>query len=188
MCEVEVDVTGIGGGVPENISEDLTSSSGNSGTATASLTVLLSSSQLVATKEAESVTVMSGETATFTIMIANTGSSALTGITVDDPLTPDCDRAAGELPDLAATESTSYECTTAPLFADLTNIATVTATLGVIGPVWLAPAGPINVQTMAMAMITVIPAAVEPVPALSTWGILALLVLLAGSGVIWLRR
>ena len=187
-CDVEVSVTGTAGGVVlDNISGDLTSSSGNSGPATASLTVNEHSTQLEATKVAESTTVMSGETATFTMTIRNVGPNSLTDIAVVDPLTPDCVRAVGELEDLDPGEETSYTCTTVPLFMDLTNVATITATLGPPGPAWVTPAGPVSVMTMAMAIVTVIPG-VEGIPALSKWGIFALLILLAGTGVIWLRR
>ena len=62
----------------------------------------------------------------FTITVT-AGSDALTGVSVADPLTPDCARA---LTDLAPGASTSYTCVTGALTADLTNTATVNATAG----------------------------------------------------------
>ena len=63
------------------------------------------------------------------------GIVAETDVAVSDPLTPDCDRAAGELGDLAPDGGrVTYVCTTEALAADLLNEATVTAT-GDLGPV-----------------------------------------------------
>jgi hypothetical protein len=72
-------------------------------------------------------TVFSGTSATFTISISNNHAGLLTGLSVTDPLTPDCSRAAGELSDLPMGDSLSYTCQTDPLSTDLTNVATVTA-------------------------------------------------------------
>jgi CSLREA domain-containing protein/uncharacterized repeat protein (TIGR01451 family) len=79
------------------------------------------------TKTPASTPVFAGQTATFTIGLRNSGPVTLTNLAVADPLTPDCVRAVGELPDLSPTMDTSYVCTTGPLFSALTNTATVTA-------------------------------------------------------------
>ena len=75
-------------------------------------------------KEPDEQEVNSGETATFSILVRNNSSETLTQVQVDDPATPNCSRL---LDDLGPEEFVRYECTTGPLSADLTNVATVTA-------------------------------------------------------------
>ena len=67
--------------------------------------------------------VTSGSHADFSITVTNTGNTALTGVTVADPLTPSC---AKTLPDLAPAASTSYACS-ATATADFVNVAAVSA-------------------------------------------------------------
>ena len=102
------------------------------------------SEDIEATKETLTPEVLPGESVTFTITINNIGTGVLSNISVDDPLTPDCDRAAGEFPNLDPGESTSYDCDTGPLFATLINVATVSAELTPGSPPtgFLSPAGP----------------------------------------------
>jgi uncharacterized repeat protein (TIGR01451 family) len=84
-------------------------------------------SPVVITKLPPSQTVSSGGAAGFTIQIQNFGTVTLTGIDVSDPLTPDCSRSAGSLPDLAAGASTGYTCQSDPVTQGFVNTATVTA-------------------------------------------------------------
>jgi len=76
------------------------------------------------TKEADQI-VVAGSTATFTIVITNTGTVTMTSVTVRDALTPDCDRSFGSL---LSGEDIRYTCTTAPLDHTFTNSAEVTGT------------------------------------------------------------
>lgn len=73
-----------------------------------------------------------GQTVTFTVGVTNSGGVPLLGVTVSDPLVPDCARALGEL---AAGESRLYDCTLAAAQDDLTSTATVSATyvVGAVG-------------------------------------------------------
>ncbi len=71
--------------------------------------------------------VLAGESARFEITLSNPSAVTRTELAVSDPLTPDCDRAIGTLPDLAPGATLSYECRTGPLFAGFTNQATVSA-------------------------------------------------------------
>ncbi len=103
------------------------------------------------TKTALSTPVTVGETAAFTIALRNSGLVTLSNLMVSDPLSPDCTRAAGELPDLAPGASTSYDCSSEPLFGDLQNQATVTADV---------PEGP-PVSASASALVEVIAPQVE---------------------------
>jgi hypothetical protein len=73
-------------------------------------------------KDPDTPAVVSGDTATFTITVTNTGDVDLTNVTVTDPQTPDCATTIGFL---AAGDHTSYQCTTAALDAPLDNVATV---------------------------------------------------------------
>lgn len=76
-------------------------------------------------KEPAEQIVAPGESATFDISVTNLSQGdTLTNVVVSDPLTPDCDRNLGTLMPL---QSTGYTCQTGPLFANLTNVATVTA-------------------------------------------------------------
>ena len=78
-------------------------------------------------KTPDTQAVVSGSTATFTIIITNTGDVTLTNVIVSDALAPNCDN--GGLSDLAPDgASTSYQCTLANVTADFTNSATVTGT------------------------------------------------------------
>lgn len=68
--------------------------------------------------------VQSGDAASFTIVVSNSGETALTGVTVADPLAPDCDRSFATL---AVGESRSFDCTVTAT-ADFTNTVTADAT------------------------------------------------------------
>ena len=68
--------------------------------------------------------ILSGETATFTITVTNTGDVDLTNVAVSDPLCPDCDRVIG---DLAVGATEEYDGQRLAVTEDFTNEAIVTA-------------------------------------------------------------
>ena len=80
---------------------------------------------IVKNPKAQNVTV--GNKATFDITVTNNGDTALTNVTVSDPLSPNCDRTIGNL---AAGASVSYSCTRPNVRSDFTNVATATGTAG----------------------------------------------------------
>ena len=88
---------------------------------TADVTVLVPSINIDKTPDTQLVG--PGGTATFTITVTNSGATALTDVTVTDPLAPNCDATIG---DLAVGESSSYSCDLAGVTADFTNTADVT--------------------------------------------------------------
>ena len=69
-------------------------------------------------------TLLSGESATFTVTVSNNGDTDLTNVVVTDPLASDCD---ASFTTLAAGEVQTITCTVTGVTADFTNIATVTA-------------------------------------------------------------
>ena len=78
-------------------------------------------------KTPDSQTVIYGETATFTIVVKNTGNVTLTDVAVTDPLAPDCDATIGTL---AVDEEHTYTCTVENVTAGFTNVATATGKSG----------------------------------------------------------
>lgn len=70
-------------------------------------------------------TVISGGTATFSILVTNNGNLDLTNVTVVDLLVPDCDRVIGAL--AAGATFASYDCSLANVTSGFTNTAIVTA-------------------------------------------------------------
>ena len=75
----------------------------------------------------DSQTVVSGGTASFDMVVTNIGSVALSGVTVVDALSPDCDRGPLGAP-LPAGGSTSYSCSQSGVTEGFTNSATATGT------------------------------------------------------------
>lgn len=67
--------------------------------------------------------ILTGTTATFTILVTNTGDVPLSGVMVTDTLAPDCDRYIG---DLGVGEDYEYQCTLENVTEDFTNVAEVT--------------------------------------------------------------
>lgn len=86
--------------------------------------------------------VVDGNTATFTMTVANQGVLTLTNVAVTDDLAPACSRA---LPDLAPGATAVYTCTDAPTISYI-NVATVTATTGALPA---AQAGATPLQPLA---------------------------------------
>ncbi|MFT3970801.1 MAG: LPXTG cell wall anchor domain-containing protein [Micropruina sp.] len=66
--------------------------------------------------------IQAGDTATFQIVVTNSGETDLTAVRVADPLAPDCARS--NLGTLRPGESTTYSCTLANVTKGLVNIAT----------------------------------------------------------------
>lgn len=69
--------------------------------------------------------VVAGHPIDYEVVVSNTGTEALTGVTVTDDVVPDCNRAIG---DLAAGASSTVSCSRATTFADrgtFTNVANV---------------------------------------------------------------
>jgi uncharacterized repeat protein (TIGR01451 family) len=74
-------------------------------------------------KTAVDSTIASGEDASFTIRVTNTGATDLFNVVVSDPLTPTCDNTIGTLP---VGGFIDYGCIASDLTADLLNTAVVT--------------------------------------------------------------
>lgn len=81
--------------------------------------------------------VLVGDTASFTIMVTNTGDTRLSNVAVTDPLAPDCARATAAL---APGEGWQFTCSLGNVLAPLTNVATVSAA---------SCAGPVGAQASA---------------------------------------
>ena len=80
---------------------------------------------LSVTVSADETDVLPGDTIHYEVRIANTGDTALTGITISDPVAPDC---AGPVPGLAVAAVFTVECERATTGADparVVNVVTV---------------------------------------------------------------
>jgi uncharacterized repeat protein (TIGR01451 family) len=97
--------------------------SGPSPSDTASATVDVSVPGLQLSKAAVTPVVSAGGTATFRIIVRNTGLVDLQDVSVTDPIVPDCARDIGDL--AAGATAPSYECTVSGVDALLDNVATV---------------------------------------------------------------
>jgi uncharacterized repeat protein (TIGR01451 family) len=83
------------------------------------------------TKNPKEQTVAKGGTATWTIVVTNTGQVTLTNVRVTDPQAPDCNRTSAQIPALASMApgaSLQYTCSLANVTASFTNVATDTGT------------------------------------------------------------
>jgi uncharacterized repeat protein (TIGR01451 family) len=113
-------------------------------TGTAQATVTVSEPGISITKLPASQTVRSGGTATWTIVVTNTGDVGLSNVTVADPIAPNCVHTfTGTL--AAGASETGYSCSLNDVRSSFTNTATATGT---------PPAGP-NVSASASATVTV---------------------------------
>ena len=145
-CEVVVDVTSAIEGVFANTSGDLTSSSGNSGTANDTLTVDAGDADLELVKTGRFEPVVAGGYQLYELTVTNLGPALATGVELTDVLPvgvslvlaeplPDCGEAAGivtcDLGDLAkdASATVTMQVFVEPVEAPvlLENAATVTA-------------------------------------------------------------
>ncbi len=83
-CEITVVVTGTAPGTHTNTTGDLTSSSGNSGTAADTLTVLGPQADISVTKDDGVTEAVPGESVTYTIVVSNAGPSTDPAVSVTD--------------------------------------------------------------------------------------------------------
>jgi uncharacterized repeat protein (TIGR01451 family) len=89
------------------------------------------------TKNPKSQSVSNGGTASFTIVVTNTGPDTLLNVRVSDPLSPDCSKTSadiGALASMAPGASVTYSCSLAGVTAAFTNVATATGTPKAGGP------------------------------------------------------
>ncbi len=118
-CSVWVDVTAPDFGTFDNVTGDLTSSSGNSGTASATLTVLEVVPPPAFSKSFSPDTIDEGAVSTLTLVIDNSaGSSAAdaldftdvfpTGLLIADPANASTDCTGGSLTAVAGTDTVAY--------------------------------------------------------------------------------
>jgi uncharacterized repeat protein (TIGR01451 family) len=110
-------------------------------------------------KSPDSQTVVSGQTATFTIQVINDGDVTLTNVVVTDALAPGCARTKADIPGLAsmpaapaAGSTITYSCTLANVTSSFTNVATATGT---------PPLGP-DVSSQDTAGVTVVQPVTHP--------------------------
>ena len=87
-----------------------------------------------------------GETVTFSIRVTNTGDVVLSGVTVSDPLAPNCVRSLGGL---NPGQVSSYTCTQGNVTADFTNLAIVSAAPPVGDPLVASAAAQVAVLAPA---------------------------------------
>jgi hypothetical protein len=205
---VQADVMGAASGAFVNTTGDLTSSSGNSGPASATLNV--SGAAPAISKAFGSSTVVQGGTTTLSFTITNTDllasatditftddlDAALPGmVATDTPLTDPCGAGSqltgtslltltgGTLAPGAScnfTVTVSIPDTASPGLFTNTSSA-VSATVGGT-PVAGDPAD------AAQDSVTVLAAAAAAIPTLSQWGLLLLVLLMSTAGVLILRR
>jgi uncharacterized repeat protein (TIGR01451 family) len=110
-------------------------------------------------KSPDQQTIVSGQTATFTIQVINDGDSTLTDVTVTDAQAPGCARTKADIPGLAsmppapaAGSTITYQCTLANVTSSFTNSATATGQ---------PPVGP-PVSSTDTAGVTVVPPVTHP--------------------------
>jgi uncharacterized repeat protein (TIGR01451 family) len=100
------------------------------------------------TKNPKGQTVEVGQTATFTIVVTNTGDTTLTNVTVADPLSPNCNQSSATIAALASMApgaSVTYNCSLANVGASFTNVATATGTAPSGANVTASDTAPVNV-------------------------------------------
>jgi len=110
-------------------------------------------------KTPDQQTIVSGQTASFTIQVINDGDSTLTNVVVTDALAPGCARTSADIAGLAsmpaapaAGSTITYTCTLANVTSSFTNTAVATGT---------PPVGP-NVSSQDTAAVTVLPPVMHP--------------------------
>jgi uncharacterized repeat protein (TIGR01451 family) len=106
---------------------------------------------ILITKNPKSQSIPSGSTASFQIVVKNTGDVTLTNVTVSDPLSPDCSKTSAQLPALASMipgASVSYSCSLGNVTSSFVNVATATGTpLGGGANVTSTDTAPVTVTT-----------------------------------------
>ncbi|MFW2383844.1 MAG: SdrD B-like domain-containing protein, partial [Acidimicrobiales bacterium] len=107
------------------------------------------SPEILVSKTPNDQTVIVNGTATFTITVTNVGDVPLTGVSVSDPLAPNCDRVLG---DLAASSSVSFSCTLDNVAADFTNTVTASGTHPVSGPVQSTDTADVTILTPGISI------------------------------------
>jgi uncharacterized repeat protein (TIGR01451 family) len=105
-------------------------------------------------KNPKSQTAAVGGTATFTITVTNAGNTALTNVTVTDPLSPNCNRTSAQIPALASMApgaTVTYTCTRPNVRASFDNVATATGTPPSGPNVTASDTAPVKVQALTPA-------------------------------------
>jgi uncharacterized repeat protein (TIGR01451 family) len=86
---------------------------------------------IIVSKSPEVQILNTGDEATFTITVTNTGDITLTNILLDDPLTPDCALGGQPIPELPPWPDPgyflSYTCSASSVAQSFTNVITATA-------------------------------------------------------------
>jgi uncharacterized repeat protein (TIGR01451 family) len=110
-------------------------------------------------KTPDQQTIVSGQTASFTIQVINDGDSTLTNVVVTDALAPGCARTSADIPGLASMPAApadgstiTYTCTLANVTSSFTNTAVATGKPEV-GP---------DVSSQDTAAVTVLPPVTHP--------------------------
>jgi uncharacterized repeat protein (TIGR01451 family) len=99
------------------------------------------------TKSPKGQTVEKGQSATFTIVVTNTGNTTLTNVTVSDPLTTDCAKTSANVAALASMApgaSVTYNCSLANVQSSFTNVATAAGTPPSGSNVTASDSAPVN--------------------------------------------
>ena len=136
-------------------------------TATSTADVAVIHPAIKVTKGPASQTITSGDTATFTITVINSGDATLTNVNVTDALAPGCARTAAQIATIAPHSSStfapgdtvSYTCTQANVTANETNSATATGT-PIVGP-------DVTSTATADVIVTTPPSSSSPSPSAS---------------------
>jgi uncharacterized repeat protein (TIGR01451 family) len=98
------------------------------------------------TKNPPTQTVTTGQTASFTIAVTNSGDVTLTNVVITDALSPGCARTKADVAGLASMApgaTVTYTCTSAAVSSSFTNVVVATGT---------PPSGP-NVTASASAAV-----------------------------------
>ena len=112
------------------------------------------------TKSPDTQTIVSGATATFTIVVTNAGGVTLTNVFVTDALSPSCAQTSSTIAELATMlpgASVTYTCRAANVTASFTNVATDTGT---------PPSGP-DVTATDTATVLVTASFTPPIPSVT---------------------